>query len=50
MKKINNIESIIIIILLILGGKIGGVAGMILAVPILVIIKVIYDDINYYLF
>lgn len=45
-----NFHPIIIIILLILGGKIGGVAGMILAVPILVIIKVIYDDINYYLF
>ncbi|MBC5623847.1 AI-2E family transporter [Clostridium sp. NSJ-49] len=45
-----NFHPIIIIILLILGGKIGGAAGMILAVPILVIIKVIYDDINYYLF
>jgi predicted PurR-regulated permease PerM len=45
-----NFHPIIIIILLILGGKIGGMVGMILAVPILVIIKVIYDDINYYLF
>lgn len=45
-----SFHPIIIIILLILGGKIGGAAGMILAVPILVIIKVIYDDINYYLF
>lgn len=45
-----NFHPIIIIILLVLGGKIGGMAGMILAVPILVIIKVIYDDINYYLF
>ena len=45
-----NFHPIIIIILLIVGGKIGGAAGMILAVPILVIIKVIYDDINYYLF
>lgn len=45
-----NFHPIIIIILLILGGKIGGVAGMVLAVPILVIVKVIYDDINYYLF
>lgn len=45
-----NLHPIIIIILLILGGKIGGVCGMVLAVPILVIIKVIYDDINYYLF
>ena len=45
-----NFHPIIIIILLILGGKIGGVVGMILAVPVLVIAKVIYDDINYYLF
>lgn len=45
-----NFHPIIIMILLILGGKIGGVAGMVLAVPILVIAKVIYDDINYYLF
>lgn len=45
-----NLHPIIIIILLILGGKLGGIVGMVLAVPIVVIIKVIYDDINYYLF
>lgn len=45
-----NMHPIIIIILLILGEKLGGVIGMILIVPIAVIIKVIYDDINYYLF
>ena len=45
-----NMHPIIIIILLILGEKMGGVIGMILVVPIAVIIKVIYDDIDYYLF
>jgi predicted PurR-regulated permease PerM len=45
-----DMHPIIIIILLILGEKLGGAAGMVLSVPIAVIIKVIYDDINYYLF
>lgn len=45
-----EMHPIIIIILLILGEKLGGVAGMVLSVPIAVIIKVIYDDVNYYLF
>lgn len=45
-----NMHPIIIIILLILGEKMGGVIGMVLIVPIAVIIKVIYDDIDYYLF
>ncbi|ATD54876.1 AI-2E family transporter [Clostridium chauvoei] len=45
-----NMHPIIIIILLLIGEKIGGFAGMVLAVPIGVIIKVIYDDINDYLF
>lgn len=45
-----NMHPIIIIILLILGEKMGGVIGMVLVVPITVIIKVIYDDIDYYLF
>lgn len=39
-----------IIILLLIGDTVGGFLGMILAVPIAVIIKVLYDDINYYLF
>ena len=43
-------HPIIIIILLILGEKMGGVIGMVLSVPIAVIIKVVYDDIDYYLF
>ena len=41
-----NMHPIIIIILLILGEKIGGVIGMVLIVPIAVIIKVVYDDIK----
>ena len=45
-----NMHPIIIIILLVLGDKIGGVIGMVLIVTIAVIIKVIYDDIDYYLF
>ena len=45
-----SMHPVTIILLLILGEKIAGVAGMILCVPIAVIIKVIYDDINYYLF
>lgn len=45
-----NMHPIIIIILLVLGDKLGGVIGMVLIVPIAVIIKVIYDDIDYYLF
>ena len=45
-----DMHPIIIIILLILGEKLGGIAGMVLSVPIAVIIKVIYDDVNYYLF
>ena len=45
-----SMHPVTIILLLMLGEKIAGVAGMILCVPIAVIIKVIYDDINYYLF
>lgn len=45
-----NIHPLIIIILLLIGERISGIAGMILAVPIGVILKVVYDDLNYYLF
>lgn len=45
-----DMHPIIIIILLILGEKLGGIVGMVLSVPIAVIIKVVYDDVNYYLF
>lgn len=45
-----DMHPIIIIILLLIGEMSGGLVGMILAVPIGVIIKVIYEDINYHLF
>ena len=45
-----DMHPLIIIILLLLGEKIGGIVGMILIIPIAVIFKVIYDDIDYYLF
>lgn len=45
-----SIHPLIVILLLLLGGKIGGFFGMVLAVPVGVIIKIIYEDLNYYLF
>lgn len=45
-----DIHPIIIILLLLVGEQLGGFIGMILAVPIGVIIKVIYQDIDYYIF
>jgi predicted PurR-regulated permease PerM len=45
-----SMHPLLIIIILIIGGKIGGFIGMVLAVPIGVIIKIIYEDLNYYLF
>lgn len=45
-----SMHPLIVILLLIIGGKASGFLGMILAIPIGVIIKVIYEDLNYYLF
>jgi predicted PurR-regulated permease PerM len=45
-----NMHPFVIIILLLIGDKFGGFLGMVLVVPIAVTIKVLYDDINYYLF
>lgn len=45
-----DIHPIVVIILLILGERFAGFTGMIIAIPVGVIIKVIYEDINYYLF
>jgi predicted PurR-regulated permease PerM len=45
-----NMHPIMIIILLLIGEKMGGFIGMVVIVPIAVIIKVIYDDLNDYLF
>lgn len=45
-----SMHPLLIIILLLVGGKIGGFIGMIIAVPVGVVIKIIYEDINYYFF
>ncbi|MBU3126300.1 AI-2E family transporter [Clostridium tagluense] len=45
-----SMHPLTVILLLILGGKVGGILGMILAVPLGVVIKVVYEDLNYYLF
>ncbi|MBU3141976.1 AI-2E family transporter [Clostridium sp. CF012] len=45
-----SMHPLTVIILLLVGGNVGGVLGMILAVPLGVVIKVIYKDLNYYLF
>lgn len=45
-----SMHPLTVILLLLIGGKIGGILGMILAVPLGVVIKVIYEDLNYYLF
>jgi predicted PurR-regulated permease PerM len=45
-----SMHPLTVIILLLIGGSVGGILGMILAVPFGVIVKVIYQDLNYYLF
>ncbi|WP_298840150.1 AI-2E family transporter [Clostridium sp.] len=45
-----SMHPLTVILLLMIGGSVGGILGMILAVPLGVIIKVIYEDLNYYLF
>lgn len=45
-----SMHPFFVIILLILGGRAGGIAGMVLSVPIGAAVLVIMDDINYYLF
>ncbi|WBW99606.1 AI-2E family transporter [Oceanirhabdus sp. W0125-5] len=45
-----NMHPVMIIVLLIFGGEIGGFIGMVLAIPVGVIIKVLYIDINHFLF
>ena len=49
-KRKISIDFLIIIILLVLGEKLGGIIGMILIIPLFVILKVVYDDLDYYLF
>ncbi|MGL4451518.1 MAG: AI-2E family transporter [Sarcina sp.] len=45
-----EMHPLMVIILLLIGEKIGGLIGMVLVVPLGVIIKIIYEDIDYYLF
>lgn len=45
-----SMHPLVVILLLIVGGKLGGFMGMILAIPIGVMVKILYEDINYYLF
>lgn len=45
-----SMHPLVVIILLIIGGKLGGFLGMVLAVPVGVVIKIVYEDLNYYLF
>lgn len=45
-----NMHPIVIIVLLLIGEQIGGLIGMIFIVPIAVVIKVLYEDLDYYLF
>lgn len=45
-----NIHPLFIILLLIAGGKVGGFVGMVMAVPVAVIIKVIIEDLDYYMY
>lgn len=39
-----------ILLLLLIGGSLGGIIGMIVVVPIWVMIKILYEDLDYYLF
>lgn len=45
-----NIHPLVVIILVIAGGKTAGFLGMVLAVPLAVMLKVILEDLSYYLF
>lgn len=45
-----DIHPLFIILLLIAGGKVGGFIGMVMAVPIAVIAKVIVEDLDYYMY
>jgi predicted PurR-regulated permease PerM len=45
-----SMHPLAVILILLIGGELGGFWGMVLAVPVSVILKVIYEDLNYYLF
>ena len=45
-----DIHPLFIIVILLIGEIMGGFVGMVIAVPLAVIIKTIYQDVNYYLY
>jgi len=45
-----SMHPLAVILILVIGGKVGGFFGMVLAVPVGVVVKVIYEDLNYYMF
>lgn len=45
-----DMHPILIIVLLLIGEKVGDLIGMVFIVPIAVVIKVIYEDLDYYMF
>lgn len=45
-----NIHPVVVVLLLVVGGEIGGFIGMLMAIPIGVIVKVVFEDINYYFY
>lgn len=45
-----KMHPLMVIILLLIGEKFAGLIGMVLIIPIGVVIKIIYEDIDYYLF
>lgn len=45
-----DMHPLVVIVLLIIGEKLGGFVGMVLVIPAAVILRVIYEDLNYYLF
>ena len=45
-----KIHPLMVIILLLIGEKVAGLLGMVLVIPLGVIMKIIYEDIDYYLF
>lgn len=45
-----HMHPLVVMLLLIIGEELIGVIGIIIAIPIGVILKMIYDDINYYLY
>lgn len=45
-----HMHPLTIILLLLVGDKLGGLVGMILIIPMAVVFKVLYEDVDYYLF